>query len=291
MDFVEGLRLLVYPPVGYFVFVLWGALWGSFLNVCIYRIPLYDSVVSPGSHCTNCNTAIAFYDNFPILSWLVLRGRCRTCKTPISPRYLLVGALVAVLSGLLYHRFVGSLPAPTLQALGQFFVYFYFVCTLVVLSGIDYDYKILPDQITYPAIPIFFVLGRLIGHVDTGDALLGMIFGYAIVRAIADGYFYLTHREGMGYGDGKLLSITGGLLGWQSLPVTLLVGSLVGIVVNVPILLWQRRKEQKQGGPALRHVEVPFGPPLAIGAVVFLFLFIGKDLETVLFQLFAGPLP
>lgn len=295
MDYFEGLRLLVAPPLGYVVALVWGALWGSFFNVCIYRIPVYESVVSPGSRCPHCNTAIAFYDNLPILSWLILRGRCRHCRAPISPRYLMIEALVALLTVALYHRFVAMAVLPWPAALAHFLVYFYFVSTLVVLSGIDYDHQILPDQITYPGIVLFFALGRVMGEstgVSHRDAVIGMIAGYAFVRLVADGYYYLTGREGMGYGDGKLLAMTAGLLGWQSLPFTLLVGSLVGIAVNLPILWWKRKHEQLgKGAPSsLRHVEVPFGPPLAVGAVVYLFVFGDRDFETVLFQLLAGPI-
>lgn len=269
--------------------MVWGALWGSFFNVCIHRIPLYESVVSPPSRCPGCGKWIAFYDNLPILSWLILRGRCRGCKSPISPRYLIVEALCALLSGAIYHRFVADAALPLPVALSHFLVYFYFVGTLVVLSGIDWDHQILPDQITYPAIPLFYALGRIVGHVSWLDGLIGMAAGYLFVRAIADGYYHLTGREGMGYGDGKLLALTGGLLGWQSLPLTVLLGSLSGILLNLPILLWRRR----QGGMAetkLRHAEVPFGPPLCLGATVYLYFFVGRDMETVLFRLFGGVL-
>ena len=122
-------------------------------------------------------------------------------------------------------------------------------------------------------------------------AAIGVVVGYAFVRLIADGYYYLTGREGMGYGDGKLLSLVGGLLGWRALPLTLLFGSLSGIAVSVPTLLLRRRRARAAGlsaddETALRHIEVPFGPFLALGAFLYLYLFGGRDAETVIFQLF-----
>jgi leader peptidase (prepilin peptidase) / N-methyltransferase len=295
VNFSEGLSLLLLPPVGWVVAFFWGALWGSFFNVCIHRIPLYESVVSPGSRCPGCGAAIAAYDNVPILSWLLLRGRCRRCRTPISPRYLLVEALMAALTMLLYHRFVASGPGPLPADLTRFIVYFFFTGTLVVLSGIDFDHQILPDRITCPASPLFFLLGRLTGDAPLLDAAIGLAAGYLFVRLIADGYYYLTGREGMGYGDGKLLSLIGGLLGWRALPLTLLLGSLSGLCVTVPVLLLRRRRKAAapgppggDEGPALRHVEVPFGPFLAFGGFLYMYLFVGRDAETVIFRLFGG---
>ncbi|MDW8281375.1 MAG: prepilin peptidase, partial [Myxococcales bacterium] len=223
MDLNEGLALLLLPPVGWGVAAVWGALWGSFFNVCIYRIPLYESLTSPSSRCPHCGGAIAWYDNIPIVSWLLLRGRCRKCQAPISPRYILVELLTTVLTLLLYHRFVAEGPGPLGADLLRFIVYFYFTGTLVVLSGIDLDHQLLPDSITYPAIPLFFLLGRLVGDVPWVDAAVGLVAGYLMVRLISDGYYHLTGREGMGYGDGKLLSMVGALMGWRALPLTLLV--------------------------------------------------------------------
>lgn len=289
VEFDYAMTLLFLPPLGWGVAFVWGALWGSFFNVCIHRIPLYDSVAWPPSRCPKCGSGIAAYDNLPILSWLILRGRCRRCKNPISPRYLLIELLVALLAVALYARFIAAadvtLPLPA--AVGRYLVYFYFVGTLVVLSGIDFDHQILPDQITYPAIPIFFALGRVINDVSWLDASIGLCAGYALVRLIADGYYYLTGREGLGLGDGKLLALTAGLLGWKSLPLTLLCGSLLGLAIAVPLLLLRRRAATGAGDDQpLRHVEVPFGPFLACGALCYLFLFVGRDYEVVVFRLF-----
>lgn len=291
MEFDSGLALLLLPPVGWVVAFVWGALWGSFFNVCIHRIPLYDSVVWPPSRCPTCGAHIAAYDNLPILSYLVLRGRCRRCRSPFSPRYLLVELLMALLSTALYARFVahGDMPLP--PALMRYIVYFFFTGALLVLSGIDLDHQLLPDSITWPAIPLFFMVGRVVGDVTLLDATIGLVAGYGFVRLLSDGYYYLTGREGLGYGDGKLLALTAGLLGWKSLPITLLCGSLSGLAIAVPLLLLKRRRRspaQEALQPALRHVEVPFGPCLSFGALVYLFLFVGRDYESVIYRLFSA---
>lgn len=291
VEFDYAMTLLFLPPLGWGVAFVWGALWGSFFNVCIHRIPLYDSVAWPPSRCPKCGNNIAAYDNLPILSWLILRGRCRRCQNPISPRYLLIELLVALLAVALYARFIAApdVTLPLTAAVGRYLVYFYFVGTLVVLSGIDFDHQLLPDQITYPAIPIFFAAGRIINEVSWLDASIGLVAGYVLVRIIADGYYYLTGREGLGYGDGKLLALTAGLMGWKSLPLTLLCGSLLGLAIAVPLLLLRRRASSGAGATddqPLRHVEVPFGPFLACGALCYLFLFVGRDYETVVFRLF-----
>jgi leader peptidase (prepilin peptidase)/N-methyltransferase len=287
-----GLELLLLPPVGWVAAIVWGALWGSFFNVCIHRIPLYESVVSPASRCPGCGAQIRAYDNIPILSWFLLGGRCRGCRARISPRYLLVEALSTALTAALYYRFVFLGEGPLQADLSHFIVYFFFTGTLIVLSGIDIDHKLLPAVVTYPAVPIFFVLGRLLKDVPALDAGIGLVSGYLFVRLVSDGYYHLTGREGLGYGDGMLLSLSGGLLGWRSLPFTLLVGSVSGLLVTVPVLIHRRKRARQadatQESGSLRHVEVPFGPFLALGAFVYMMLFSGRDPETVMYQLFGG---
>lgn len=283
------MNLLLLPPVGWVAALVWGALWGSFFNVCIYRVPLEKSIAWPGSRCPHCDKDIAGYDNIPILSWLLLRGRCRNCREPISPRYLLIEALTAALTVLLYHRFVVQGRGPLSADLAHFIVYFFFTGTLIVLSGIDFDHTILPDTITKPGIVIFFALGRLLGDVSTIEAFVGLCAGYGFVWVIVEVYYRLFQREGMGLGDGKLLALTCGLLGIRSLPITLLIGSTTGLLVSVPVLLLRRRREAKAAAEpevSLRHQEVPFGPFLAAGAFVYMYLFAGRDFEDQLLRLF-----
>ncbi len=277
--------------------LFWGALWGSFANVCIYRIPRRESLAFPPSHCTQCQKPIAFYDNIPLLSWLILRGSCRSCGARISPRYPIIELCAAGLSALLYARFVSHLGfssalfEPTGVALSRYIVYFFFVIVLLVLSAIDIEHQILPDRITYPAIPAFFLLGRFLywrfGGVTHGQAIAGLVCGYLVVRLIADGYYYLSGREGLGYGDGKLLSLIGGLLGFRSLPLTLFLASILGLCLAIPFTLWQRRRRPTD--TPLRHTSVVFGPFLACGAIVYLIFLLGRDIDTLLLRTL-GPL-
>lgn len=290
---------LLRSPAGAVLAAIWGSLWGSFANVCIHRIPRGESVVRPASHCPACGKPISFYDNIPILSWVLLRGRCRRCGASIPIRYMLVEVAGALLSLLVFWRFVGgSWTSPALP-LARFVVYLGFAGTLLVLAVIDLQSRIIPDRITYPTIPAFFLTGRLLGDVGLADALIGLIAGYALVRLIADGYYYLTGREGLGYGDGKLLALVGGLLGWQALPVVLLIGSLSGLLISLPVLVLRRRSRKptthpkpdgsKAGdsdaqGESLRHAQIPFGPFLALGAVCQLLLLHGRSTEAVLLR-------
>ena len=260
-------------PGGLAVACLWGAIWGSFANVCIHRIPLGQSIVLPASHCPSCKADIAWYDNFPIVSWLLLRGRCRRCQAVIGVRYPLVELVLLLLAAAIYARFVLSEGGPLAIVLSRFVTYFFFATTLVVLSAIDLQTQLLPDRITYPAIPLFFVLGRIYGHTTLTDTALDLVAGYVVVWVIATAYRYLKGREGLGLGDAKLLSLIGGLLGWHALPWTLFFGSVSGLLLALPVLLFRRRGADG----ALLHAEVPFGPFLSLAALVYTLLFVGRD--------------
>ncbi|HEY5282986.1 MAG TPA: prepilin peptidase, partial [Polyangia bacterium] len=196
-----------------------GALWGSFLNVCIARIPRGMSVVSPPSHCFACGTRVLARDNIPILSYLLLRGRCRHCGAKFSARHALIEAITAVLSSLVLWTFAldtRGLPLGVLVA--RYSVYFAFCAVMVVLTFIDLDTKRLPDGITLPSVVVFFLGGFATGDVAWLERAIGAVAGYALVRLIADVYYYSTGREGLGLGDGKLLAAMGALLGWKALP-------------------------------------------------------------------------
>ena len=276
----------LHAPVAVVVAGLWGLLWGSFGNVCIHRVPLGQSVVRPASHCPHCQKEIAWFDNVPVLGWLMLRGRCRQCAAPISARYPLFEMLGGVLAVVLYLRFVamGGETSPALL-LAQFLVYFGFALTLAVLSVIDWQLLLLPDRITLPAIPLFYVLGRVLGDIGWLDALIGSAVGYLLIRAVSDGYYYLTGREGLGYGDGKLLGLIGALLGWQALPWTLLMGSVSACLISFPLLLWRRRAGQEI--VELRQTPVPFGPFLSLGALAYLLMLHGRNIDEVMLSLFS----
>lgn len=273
-DDFEQLGLWLRSGYGLTVAGLFGATWGSFANVCVYRIPRGESLVSPPSSCPHCQAQIAWYDNLPVLSWLWLRGRCRTCSAQISPQYPLIELFVALLAVALFRRFVVQDSAALGIALSRFVTYFFFTVTLLVLSVIDLRIQLLPDRITYPAIPVFFLLGRVCGQTTLTDAAIGLLAGYGVIWGIAAGYRLLKGREGLGLGDAKLLSLIGGLLGWHALPWTLFLGSVSGLLLAVPVLLFRRRAAQDG---SLLHVEVPFGPFLSLAAVVYVFFFVGRD--------------
>ena len=275
-----------------------GALWGSFLNVCIARIPRGMSVVSPPSHCFACGARVLARDNIPILSYLLLRGRCRHCGTKFSARHALVETIAAVLSALVLWSFaLDAQVLPLGVRVARYSVYFAFSAVLVVLAFIDLDTKRLPDRITLPSVVVFFLGGFATGEVAWLERAIGAVAGYALVRLIADVYYYSTGREGLGLGDGKLLAVMGALLGWKALPPIVFSASFIGIMVSIPMLLMQRRKRttatvvseqvtvanshqtgaaqsepQRQAEPSIRRSEVPFGPFLAASALGYLFL-------------------
>lgn len=277
-------------PAALITAAVFGAIWGSFFNVCIARIPRGESVVRPPSHCFSCGKTVRPWDNVPILSYLLLRGRCRFCGVRFSPRYLLVELLTGVLSALVFWSFVADAPGvPIGVRIARYALYFAFVGVMLVLAFIDLDTKRLPDVITLPSIPIFFAAAFAAQDVPWLPRLIGAAAGYLLVRLIADGYYYLTGREGMGLGDGKLLAIVGGLLGWHAILFTIFLASFVGIIVSVPVLLWQRHWSPPVPPPVpvpepdpsttaqspelavpVRRMEVPFGPFLAMSAIVYL---------------------
>ena len=244
-----------------------GAVVGSFLNVCISRIPNDVSVVSPPSHCPKCKAPIFFYDNIPLISYLVLRGRCRSCSEHISPRYFIVELLMAALSLALFYRFGFGF---------VFFVSFVFVGALIVISFIDLDVRIVPDVISLPGILLglglsvagYFVLGNQSGIVPSPlSSAIGILAGGGFLLATAWIYEKITGVEGMGGGDIKLLAMIGAFLGWPSIPITLFFASLVGSAIGLTCMLLTG---------AGRRLALPFAPFLCSGAL--LFIFFGEDL-------------
>ncbi len=234
------------------VFV-YGAIIGSFLNVCIARLPEGRSIVRPGSQCPTCQVPIAWYDNVPILSYVLLGGRCRTCRTRISAIYPAVEILTGALAVALYLRL-----GPTLAFAG----YCVFAAALVVITFIDLDHQIIPDVISLPGIVVGLAFSLVSPLVTPIDALLGVLVGGGILLAVAWLYQTLRGIEGMGGGDVKLLAMIGAFLGWQSIFVTLFVGSVIGSLIGVGVMMYQR---------ADTKLAIPFGPFLACGALVYLF--------------------
>ncbi|MFN8544311.1 MAG: prepilin peptidase [Candidatus Binatia bacterium] len=254
-----------------------GACIGSFLNVCIYRLPEDESVVWPSSRCPACETAIAWYDNIPIVSWLVLRARCRTCGATIAPRYPLVEAATGALAVLALAVF-----GPTLQAL----VAFAFTAALLLITFVDLDHLFIPDEVSLPGILVGLGVSLLPGGIGLVDATFGALVGGGILWAVAWGYERSTGVEGMGFGDVKLLAMIGAFLGWQAIPAILVIASIAGAGAGVAVVLAHggrragRRVVRRFGMRALlphlrhvaRHTAIPFGPFLALGATVVLYL-------------------
>ena len=247
---LDALEPLLGGPLGYALVAILGLLWGSFANVCIYRWPPTEehpagqSVVSPGSRCGDCGAAVSWYDNIPIVSYLLLRGRCRRCGAEFSPRYLFVEVAMAMLWVAAFHLVmaIAYTGEPFATRLLRFSILAAYIFVLVVITFIDLDHKLILDKITYPAIPLFYGLGLLLPGQDVATGLIGAAVGYGVVRLIADGYYYLTGREGMGYGDGKLLALVGALFGWQAVVISLFAGSVAGSLISIALLAIARSR-------------------------------------------------
>jgi len=232
---------------------VFGAVVGSFLNVCIHRLPVGKSIVRPRSHCPVCRKAIAPYDNIPLLSYLLLRARCRHCGTAISPVYPAVEFLTAVLSLVLFRKYGLSLP---------YLASFVFSAALVVITFIDLEHQIIPDVISLPGIPLFAVAGVAVMGLSVWDSLLGILLGGGVLYLVAAGYELVRRQEGMGGGDIKLLAMIGGFLGWKSLLFVILVSSLLGAVAGISLILYRKGD--------LKYA-IPFGPFLSAAAVLYFF--------------------
>ena len=230
-----------------------GSVIGSFLNVCIYRIPAGESVVSPRSRCPHCQTTIRWYHNLPVLSWLLLRGRCAYCGARFSARYPLVEALTGTLFALFLFRFGFHPVTPVAWLL---------TAALVAISFIDLDHQIIPDVISLPGIPVGFLCSLALPWVTWQSSLLGILLGGGILLAIALGYERLTGQEGMGLGDVKLLAMLGAFLGAPAVLPIIFIASIMGTLVGIPLMLITR---------AGRKLAIPFGPFLAGAALLYLF--------------------
>ncbi len=248
--------------------LLLGLVVGSFLNVVIYRLPLMMqaqwrrdccelleqpapadepalSLAVPNSHCPACKAPVRPWQNIPIFSYLALGGKCANCKVSISPRYPVVELLTGLLTLWLGLHFGASL-----QLLGAVLL----TWALIALTLIDYDTQLLPDDITLPLLWVGLAFNLTGTFVPLADAVLGAIAGYGILWSVYWLFKLLTGKEGMGYGDFKLLAALGAWLGWQALPLIILLSSLVGAVVGIALMVIKRRG---------REVPIPFGPYLA----------------------------
>ncbi|HEV2718578.1 MAG TPA: prepilin peptidase [Thermoanaerobaculia bacterium] len=243
-----------------------GAVVGSFLNVVVHRYPRDESVVFPASRCPNCHALIRWHDNVPILGWLSLGGRCRDCRVPISPRYPLVELANALFYLAVFERTGLSFTFVPIAAL---------ISMTIVLIFIDAEIQILPNVITYPGVLVGFAIGALPPFDEsmlTSDSILASAIGAAVgagfLLFVALAYKLVRRIEGMGYGDVKMMAMVGAALGWEGVFLVILVGSIIGTVIGVPVAL---RTEKRMQYP------LPFGVFLGLGT--FVILFFGRAIE------------
>ena len=282
------IELLANPVVFAATAGLFGLIVGSFLNVVIHRLPKMMeadwqcqcaelrgeelppteplTLATPRSRCPHCGHGITAMENIPVISWLFLRGKCSSCKAPISIRYPLVEAATGLLSAYAAFHFGFGL-----QAAGAIL----FVWAMIALTGIDFDTQLLPDSITLPLVWLGLLFNLFGTYTSLSSAVIGAMAGYLSLWSVYWGFRLATGKEGMGFGDFKLLAAIGAWLGWQMLPLTILLSSLVGAIVGVGLIILAKRG---------RNVPIPFGPYLA--AAGLLALFWGKELNRTYLGLF-----
>ncbi|MDZ4210326.1 MAG: A24 family peptidase [Methylotenera sp.] len=256
--------------------VIFGLMVGSFLNVVIHRLPKMMerewhnnclelqgkdlpeiskyTLAHPRSACPNCGHKITALENIPVISYLFLKGKCSSCKSSISIRYPLIEALTGVLIGLVSWKF--GYASITLFA-------WIFTFALISLTFIDFDTQLLPDDITLPLLWLGLLFNLNYGFTDLKSAVIGAIAGYLILWSIYWAFKLVTGKEGMGYGDFKLLAAIGAWFGWQLLPAVILLSSILGAVIGISLIVFTKRG---------REIPMPFGPFLAIGGIAALFL-------------------
>ena len=246
---------------------LFGLIVGSFLNVCIYRLPREQSIIYPPSNCPECGRPIKFYDNIPLVSYIILLGKCRTCANPIPIRYPIVELVTGLLSMALFMKFG---PTP------QYPLLFLYCAALLVISFIDLEHQIIPDIISLPGILLGFAFS-ILGFTGTGwlGSLIGIIGGGGFLYMVAILFERLTRKEGMGGGDVKLLAMMGAWMGWRALPFIILISSFAGTVIGGGSLLISGRSYR---------TKIPFGPFLALAALIYLFF--GTEFVSWYYQLF-----
>ena len=248
-----------------------GAMVGSFLNVCVYRLPKGESVVKPRSRCPKCESSIVWYDNIPMVSWLMLGAKCRNCKTPISWQYPLVEAITAALFGAVYVRYGFTIASP---------VYMLLSAGLVLVTFVDLTDWTIPNEVTFPGIPLglvcalvaMFVPGTNLmilapPSVPIFSALLGAVVGGGILYALDKGALLILGKRGMGFGDVKLIAMLGAFFGFPAVVMIIAIAACCGAFLGYALILMQRSKGEEETA----HY-IPFGPYLSFaGVVVMLF--------------------
>ena len=242
------------PPFLDIYVLIVGMCIGSFLNVCIHRLPHGNSIVSPPSACPKCGQSIKWYDNIPVVSYILLRGRCRGCHTRISLRYPVIEMLTGLFAWITLLQFGLSFAAA---------IYFVFIAALLVITFIDIDHRIIPDVISLPGIPLGFAASFLLPGMDWFSSLLGILIGGGSLLVIAMGYQLITGKDGMGGGDIKLLAMIGAFVGWKGVLFTIMASSLFGTLVGVAMML--------KAGKGMK-MALPYGPFLASGTILYIFV-------------------
>ncbi len=234
---------------------LLGLILGSFYNVCIHRYLKETSIIRPGSHCPRCSHALAWWENIPIISYLLLKGRCRSCRQAISLRYPAVEAVSGLWALLIALKFGLGWP---------WLVYLVFGGVLIIISFIDLDSFLLPDIYTIPGAGAAFLCAGLLLPLSWSDAFIGALAGGGGFWLIQKTYKALKGFEGLGSGDIKLMFLLGALLGWQALPIMIFLSSVSGLAVSLVFLL----KKESNG----LQTAVPFGPFLSLGAMIYILI-------------------
>ena len=241
----------------YIAFFILGSFWGSFSNVCIYRLPNSGNVAKGRSFCPNCKNKIKWFDNIPFFSYLFLKGKCRQCSKPISFQYLVVELISAISFVIIFHLYGISITTLLLLILSIFFIIIFFI---------DLKHFIIPNELTFPLMIIGFLksfdpnLNQTI-FPNYINSLIGGLFCYLIIWSIIFLYKNIRKKEGMGLGDAKLMAVIGFWFGWISIPFTIFISSAVALVLVVPSLINQSRKMSS---------EIPFGPYIIIGCILFI---------------------
>lgn len=237
-------------------FIVIGGLWGSFANVCIYRLPINKNIALGRSFCTNCKKKIAWFDNIPVLSYLILRSKCRNCKKKISFQYFLVELLGILNFTVIYLLFGITLTTILLIILSLAFLIIFFI---------DLRHYIIPNSITYPMMILGFIksfdpnLNSIFPNYI--NSLIGGIFGYAMIWSIIYFYKQIKKKDGMGLGDAKLFAVIGFWFGWISIPFIIFLSSIIALIYVLPDLLKNSKKMSSQ---------IPFGPFIIIGTIFYL---------------------
>ena len=240
----------------YIAFFILGSLWGSFSNVCIYRLPNSGNVAKGRSFCPDCKNKIKWFDNIPFFSYLFLKGKCRQCSNPISFQYLVVELLSAISFVIIFHLYGISITTLLLLILSIFFIIIFFI---------DLKHFIIPNVLTFPLMVIGFLksfdpnLNQTI-FPNYINSLIGGLFGYSIIWLIIFLYKNIRKKEGMGLGDAKLMAVIGFWFGWISIPFTIFISSTVALIIIIPSLINQSKKMSS---------EIPFGPYIIIGCILY----------------------